>query len=54
MGLCEETLRRRRADGLPRDFYWKYFGGYDRFKGVPVNMGLCPAFERETIEETTE
>ena len=52
MGPYEETLRRWRDEGLRSDSNWNYFGGYDRFETAPVNPGLCPGFERETLEET--
>jgi uroporphyrinogen decarboxylase len=54
MGPYEETVRRWRAEGLPVDSDWVYYGGYDRFECVPVNVGLCPGFEYERIEETEE
>ena len=52
MDTYEETVRRWRSEGLPADSDWQYCGGYDRFEVVPVHMDLCPAFERETLEET--
>ena len=52
MGPYEETLRRWHKEGLPIDSHWEHFGGYDRFETAPVNFGLCPSFERETIEES--
>ena len=54
MGPYEETLKRWHTEGLPEDSDWSYFGAYDRMEGVPVNSGLCPAFERETIEEVAD
>ncbi len=50
-GPYEETVKRWRTEGLPADSDWCYYSGYDRNETVPVNVGLCPAFERETIEE---
>ncbi len=52
MGPYEETIRRWQAEGLPDDSNWDRVGGYDRFEIVPVNVGLCPGFEHETLEET--
>jgi len=54
MGPYQETLQRWRREGLPADADWVYFGGYDRFETVPINMGLCPGFEQETLEDTGE
>lgn len=54
MGPYEETIQRWRAEGLPSDSNWHYFGGYDRFEIAPVNVSLCPVFERETLEKTEE
>jgi len=51
MGPYEETLKRWRREGLPADSDWRFYGGYDRVEIAPVNVGLCPAFEYETIEE---
>lgn len=54
MGPYEETERRWRAEGLPADSRWHYFGGYDRYEVAPVHVGMCPGFERETLEKTGE
>jgi len=54
MGPYEETIKRWHKEGLPVDSDWYYFGGYDRFETVPVNVGLCPSFEWETLEEIGE
>jgi len=51
MGPYEETRIRWREQGLPEDADSIYYGGYDRYEGAPVNVGLCPVFERETLEE---
>ncbi|MBN1349658.1 hypothetical protein JXJ21_09630 [candidate division KSB1 bacterium] len=51
MGPYEETLKRWKTEGLPEDSDWVYYGGYDRLEKVPVHVGLCPAFEHETLEE---
>ena len=51
MGPYEETVRRWRDGGLPDDSDWRFYGGYDRFEVARVSVGLCPAFERETLEE---
>jgi len=54
MGPYEETIRRWQTEGLPADADWAYRSGYDRYEVAPVNVGLCPGFERETLEETQE
>ena len=54
MRAYEETVRRWHAEGLPEDSGHEFYGGYDRFETAPVNVGLCPDFERVTIEETAE
>jgi len=54
MGPYEETIKRWHREGLPLDTDWAYFSGYDRFEVAPVDVGLCPGFEYETIEETGE
>lgn len=54
MGPYEETIKRWRTEGLPEDSDWARYGGYDRFEVAPVHVGLCPGFERETLEETDE
>ena len=51
MRAYAETVRRCREQGLPDDSDWRSYGGYDRFEVAPVSVGLCPAFERETLEE---
>jgi len=54
MGPYEETIKRWHREGLPPDTDWAHFSGYDRFEVAPINVGLCPGFEYETIEETGE
>ncbi|NLG28067.1 MAG: hypothetical protein GX557_09155 [Chloroflexi bacterium] len=54
MGPYEETIERWQREGLPKDSTWEFYGGYDRYEVVPVSAYLCPAFERETLEETAE
>jgi len=54
MGPYEETVKRWRREGLPADSDWRYYGGYDRTETVSVNVGLCPAFERETIQQSED
>lgn len=54
MGPYEETIRRWQSEGLPVDSDWAYYSECDRFEIAPVNVGLCPGFERETLEENDE
>ncbi len=54
MGPYDETLKRWRKEGLPADAHWDSYGGYDRMESPPVNLGICPLFDYETIEETLE
>jgi len=54
MGPYPETIKRWQREGLPDDAVWYSFGGYDRYESVPVSVSLCPAFERETLEESQE
>lgn len=50
----QETIERWYNEGLPRDADQAAFFGVPKFlgAGVPVNVGLLPAFEEETLEET--
>ncbi|MBE3088626.1 MAG: hypothetical protein IMZ71_05890, partial [Chloroflexi bacterium] len=54
MWYWKETLERWYDEGLPRDVHLQEFLGVDRRENVGVSVGLVPAFERETIEETDE
>ncbi len=49
-----ETLERWKKEGLPEDpaQHLAYFKAESLPHGVPINLGLLPAFEEETIEET--
>ena len=51
MRAYDETVKRWEEEGLPDDSTYAHFAGYDRFEWGPANVGLCPAFERETIDE---
>jgi len=48
-----ETMERWYSEGLPRDpgEQYNYFNAEPMMAGVPVNLGLFPPFEAETIEE---
>lgn len=50
MGPFGETLKRWKAEGSPQDDHWSSVAGYDRFETVPVNVGLLPGFEYETLK----
>ena len=47
----EETIRRWKREGMPADAEWRGFSRYDRIEGAPANLGLCPAFEIQTLQE---
>lgn len=50
-----ETRERWIAEGMPADAdERKYFGASPHWTGVGVNLGLLPAFEEETLEDTEE
>ena len=50
-----ETIERWYAEGLPRDAdVHKFLGAVPMWRGIGVNLGLLPAFEEETLEETDE
>lgn len=50
-----ETLERWYDEGMPRDASaHAFFDAVPMWTGVHVNLGLWPAFEEETLEETDE
>jgi len=56
-GFWEETLKRWRQEGLPRDVHLNTYFGMDRqWEIVPVNVGMVPPFDEEILEvdELTE
>ena len=50
-GPWGETLDRWRSEGLESDDWGAGFGFDAGFSQLPVNLGLCPAFERYTVSE---
>jgi len=48
-----ETLDRLKKEGLPADVHPQEYFGFDRMEMVPVNLGLIPAFDVETLEENS-
>ena len=53
-GILPAALEEWREQGLPPDVYWEEYLGLDRSERCQVNLGFCPAFEEETLEETPE
>lgn len=47
----EETLIRWSREGMPQNANLAQLAGYDRFEIAPFRMGLCPMFERETLQK---
>jgi hypothetical protein len=54
MWYWADTLERWVKEGLPQDQHLETYLGVDRRESVGVNLGLVPAFTRETLEETDE
>lgn len=54
MWYWADTLDRWAKEGLPQDVHLQEWLGVDRRDSVGVNLGLVPAFARETLEETEE
>jgi len=51
----QETLERWYGEGLPRDVdVHEFLDAVPMWRGIGVNLGLFPAFEEETLEETDE
>ncbi|MCL2420475.1 MAG: hypothetical protein FWD03_01335 [Defluviitaleaceae bacterium] len=49
-----ETVERWRSEGLPSDDWSAPFGFDVGFETLPVNLGFCPSFERQVLEEDNE
>lgn len=45
-----ETILRWQEEGLPKDVHLVHYFGFDRYEVVPINLGLVPPFEVETLE----
>jgi uroporphyrinogen-III decarboxylase len=54
MWYWQDTLDRWHGEGLPEDVHLQEYLGVDRREAMGVNIGLVPAFSRETLEETDE
>jgi hypothetical protein len=58
VGVWSQTVDRWKGEGLdPGDLHWDWFTGEECFgmdprEYIPVNFGMIPPFEEETIEET--
>ena len=50
----KETRDRWISEGMPADVHFNSFFGFDRIEKAPLKFGLCPPFEEEVIEETSE
>lgn len=48
--VWHETILRWEREGMPRDVHFVHYFGFDRYEVVPINYGLCPPFEVETLE----
>ena len=46
-----ETIQRWKREGMPSDVYREEYFGFDRMEMVPLNLGLLPPFDVETLEE---
>jgi uroporphyrinogen decarboxylase len=54
-GTWEETITRWEQEGLPKGHSWDSGLGFDAgFRHVDVNLGFCPAFKQEVIEEKAD
>ena len=54
MGPYEETLKRWRAEGMPKDKSLAQIVGYDPMGVIPIVMGPLPGFEKKVLEETDQ
>lgn len=52
MRAYEETVKRWQKEGLPPDTHYQTLAGYDRYEIIPVQVGVVPAFDCETLEWT--
>jgi uroporphyrinogen decarboxylase len=49
-----DTVKRWRREGLPWDVHFNTYFGFDRWEGIPLNLGVFPPFESKVIEQTAE
>ena len=54
MGMWAETLVRWRKEGMPTDDHLNNIFGFEYRESIPLNLGLLPVFEGETVEETKD
>jgi len=47
-----DTIKRWQSEGLPKDVHFSAYFGFDRYETIPLNMGLIPGIEEDTVEET--
>ncbi len=49
-----DTVKRWQSEGMPADVHFSAYFGFDRFEVIPLNLGLIPGIEEETVAETPE
>jgi len=49
-----DTVKRWQSEGMPADAHFAAYFGFDRMEHVPLNLGLIPGIESDTVEETAE
>ncbi|MGD9518288.1 MAG: uroporphyrinogen decarboxylase family protein [Armatimonadota bacterium] len=49
-----DTIKRWQSEGMPADVHFNEYFGFDRYEQIPINLGLIPAIEEDTVDETKE
>ena len=49
-----DTIKRWQSEGMPEDVHFSAYFGFDRYETIPLNMGLIPGIEEDTVEETEQ
>lgn len=50
--IFADTVKRWHKEGMPADVHTNAYFGFDRCDTVPINLGLLPGLETETVEQT--
>ncbi|MCK4580733.1 MAG: hypothetical protein KAU10_05230, partial [Dehalococcoidia bacterium] len=46
-----ESLVRWQNEGMPAGIHFQEYFGFERMEMIPINLGVVPSFEVETLEE---
>jgi uroporphyrinogen decarboxylase len=49
-----DTIKRWQSEGMPKEAHFSEYFDFDRYEVIPLNLGLIPGIEEDTVEETEQ